>query len=89
VRLAVDATRHAAHDDEARCRELSPEEPRDVGSVRRTCTRADDRYRRQAKQLGACSSTDEQAGRRVVELAQQLGVRAVGSTDESQPPFDE
>jgi len=89
VRLAVDATRHAAHDDEARCRELPPEEPRDLRSVRRTCTRADDRYRWQAEQLGACSSPDEQAGRRVVELSQQLGVRAVGSTDESQPPLGE
>jgi hypothetical protein len=65
VRLAVDAARHPADDDQPGAGELAPEHARDVRAVGGAGAGADDRHRRPREQPDQRPAANEQAGRRV------------------------
>ena len=62
MRLAVDAARHPAHDDEPGCGELPPERAGDRAAVRRARPRADDRDRRPLEQILGAAPRRNSAG---------------------------
>ena len=65
MRVAVDASREPADDDEPRGRQLAAEHPCDVRAVGGARAGADDRNRRAVEQLQLCLAAREQSGRRV------------------------
>jgi hypothetical protein len=89
--LAVDAPGEPAHHDETSRRELAAEQPGHARSVRRAGTGADDRDRRTREQLRVGAAAQEEAGRRIVDRAQELREGPIRAGEEAkaatlQPP---
>jgi hypothetical protein len=71
VRLAVDAARQTADDDETRCGKLAAELPRHLRAVRRARACADDGDGRPLEQLRIAGAAHEEPFGRIVDRAQQ------------------
>ena len=85
VRLRVHASRHPAHDDEARRCKLTRELSRDLAAVRRARPSADDGDGRLAEQSLSRGAAEKEAGRRVVELPHEAWEALGRSADEAIP----
>lgn len=76
VRLAVDAARQAADDDEACRSQLAGKRTRDLATVRRAAAGADDRNGRPRQQLDLAAA-DVEPFRRIVHLCEEGRVAGV------------
>jgi len=81
VGLAVDATRHPAHDDDAGGGDLTAEGARDRTTVARAraCTHHGDRDARE--HVGLSGAPDPQLARWIVDRRQQAGIRRVAASE--------